>query len=334
MPDVQTMKIDSLTIDPRRLWQGEDMWDGPIAFIDFDSTAQVPQSLVIPPCPVIGLGSAAHPLAIWVDAVVEPPVTAEWLARQVLAKPHTASVIVQLLRVLPKLPVMEGLTVESLAYGLLQSSAEHRAWISANSAPSRRPGNEGRVLLSKEGEMLVVTLDHPGSGNAIDRHMRDQLHKALTLAALDPSIHQVSLRATGRTFSLGAELSEFGSTSDPAIAHSIRSRTLPARAAARCAEKLDVHVRGGCVGSGLELAAFARRFTAASNAWFHLPELSMGILPGAGGCVSLTQRIGRQRAALMILSGKRISARQALSWGLIDAIVDDPAGNEGGPDIV
>ena len=56
-----------------------------------------------------------------------------------------------------------------------------------------------------------------------------------------------------------------------------------------------------------------------------LPELAMGILPGAGGCVSLTRRIGRQRTALMILSGRRIGARQALDWGLIDAIVDEPA---------
>ena len=56
----------------------------------------------------------------------------------------------------------------------------------------------------------------------------------------------------------------------------------------------------------------------------------MGILPGAGGCVSLTRRMGRQRTALMILSGKRISAQQALSWGLIDAIVDHAPGGDGG----
>ena len=59
----------------------------------------------------------------------------------------------------------------------------------------------------------------------------------------------------------------------------------------------------------------------------------MGILPGAGGCVSLTRRIGRQRAVLLMLSGKRLSARAALGWGLIDAIVDEPPGDEGGSDI-
>jgi enoyl-CoA hydratase/carnithine racemase len=73
------------------------------------------------------------------------------------------------------------------------------------------------------------------------------------------------------------------------------------------------------------MAAWAKRFTAAPGAWFQLPELAMGVLPGAGGCVSLTRRIGRQRTALLILSGKRITARTALGWGLIDAIVDEPA---------
>jgi enoyl-CoA hydratase/carnithine racemase len=102
-------------------------------------------------------------------------------------------------------------------------------------------------------------------------------------------------------------------------------QTLPARMIARCAERLDVHIQGGCVGAGLEMAAWASRVTAAPDAWFQLPELAMGVLPGAGGCVSLTRRIGPQRTALMILSGKRITVRTALGWGLVDAIVDEPA---------
>jgi enoyl-CoA hydratase/carnithine racemase len=93
--------------------------------------------------------------------------------------------------------------------------------------------------------------------------------------------------------------------------------------AARIGDRLEAWVQGGCIGSGLELAALAQRIVARPTAWFQLPELAMGVLPGAGGCVSLTRRIGRQRTALMILSGKRVSARTALEWGLIDAIVDD-----------
>jgi enoyl-CoA hydratase/carnithine racemase len=68
------------------------------------------------------------------------------------------------------------------------------------------------------------------------------------------------------------------------------------------------------------MAAFAKRVIAAENAFFQLPELEMGVIPGAGGCVSIPRRIGRQRAAFMAISGRRINARTALAWGLVDAI--------------
>jgi enoyl-CoA hydratase/carnithine racemase len=260
-------------------------------------------------------------LAASLDAMVVPLVSPDVLVRQVAASPKAAAVIVQLLRLLPSLTPEDGLIAESLAYGLLQGSAEHRAWLAG-----RSEGHDGRrsVRTLRRDDHLTITLDDPASGNAIDRSMRDALYEAFELAALDTDL-RISLRGAGRTFSLGAELGEFGTTTDPATAHAIRMQTLPARMIARCAERLDVHVQGGCVGAGLEMAAWAKRFTAAPDAWFQLPELAMGVLPGAGGCVSLTRRIGRQKAALLILSGKRISARTALDWGLVDAIVDEAA---------
>jgi len=174
--------------------------------------------------------------------------------------------------------------------------------------------------VTRDGARLVLTLDDPERGNAIDRTLRDALYEAFSLAALDREIETIALRANGKAFSLGAELGEFGTTTDPATAHAIRGRTLPAHPAARCADRLAVHVQGACVGAGLELAAWAGRITATRAAWLQLPELAMGVLPGAGGCVSLSRRIGRQRTALMILSGKRISAAQALGWGLVDEL--------------
>jgi enoyl-CoA hydratase/carnithine racemase len=317
------MTLDELTIDPRRLWPGEVPRDRPLAFVRLDGAIDARDELALPPCPVIGLGDPAHPLAAGLDAVIEPPISADAVIAQVLAYPNAAAVVVQLLRLLPSLSLAEGLTAESMAYALLQGSGEHADWIAGRREQFGAGRTPGRVATTREGGRLVITLDHRESGNAIDRHMRDQLHEALSLAALDPEIARVSLRAAGRTFSLGAELAEFGTTADPATAHAIRYRTLPARPASGCADKLDAHVRGGCVGAGLELAAYARRLTAAADAWFQLPELAMGILPGAGGCVSLTRRIGRQRTALLILSGRRLSARQALAWGLVDAIVDE-----------
>ena len=320
-----TDPVAAWTIEPGRLWSGEAPLDAPLAVIDLGRADGFPGDVQLPPCPLIGLGDPAHPFAGKLDVVIEPPVSAPALARQVLAWPRAAAVIVQLLRILPGLSPEDGLTAELMAYGLLQGSSEHRAWIAAQSAPAKRL--PGRVEVTRAGEQLLVTLDSPETGNAIDRAMRDALYEAFALAALDRGIARISLRGRGRTFSLGAELGEFGTTGDPATAHAIRALTLPSRALARIAGRLDVHVQGGCVGAGLELAAWGSRVTAAPDAWFQLPELAMGILPGAGGCVSLTRRIGRQRTALMVLSGKRISAKVALGWGLIDAIVDDPPGN-------
>ncbi len=320
------MDLSALTIDARWLWPGDALIDAPLCFVDLDSGVEVPDAVQLPPCPVIGLGDRAHPFAQHLDAVIEPPVTAAGVAKQVLVMPRAAAVLVQLLRILPSHSLEEGLTAESFAYALLQGSAEHRRWLTAQPVTAIAERAPGKVDLAREGGRLIVTMDSPASGNSIDRAMRDQLYDAFALAALDPEITRVSLRGRGRTFSMGAELAEFGTTSDPATAHAIRCQTLPARMAARIADKLDVHVQGGCVGSGLELAAYASRITAAPDAWFQLPELAMGILPGAGGCVSLNRRIGRQRAALLILSGKRISAKQALGWGLVDAIATYESG--------
>lgn len=316
------MELSALTLDPQRLWPGESAHDGPLAFIDLAEAREWPEVVALPPCPVIGLGDRAHPFAPGLDAIVENPVGIGAVARQVLAMPEPAAVIVQLLRLLPALSPDDGLTAESLAFATLQGSAAHRGWLAGRTGAAGDPPGEVRV--ERTGRGLTITLDRAG-GNAIDRTMRDALFEAFALAAADPEIATVSLRGAGRTFSLGADLAEFGTTTDPATAHAIRARTLPARMIARCADRLEVHVQGGCVGAGLEMAAWARRLTATSDAWFQLPELAMGILPGAGGCVSLTRRIGRQRTTLLILSGKRINARTALEWGLVDGIVDDPA---------
>jgi enoyl-CoA hydratase len=297
------------------------LWGGPLALVDLDS-APGEAELTLPPCPVIGFGNQAHPLAPRLDCVVEPPVGLGGLVGQVLARPHAAAVVVGLLRLLPALDAQAGLEAESLAYAVLQGSAEHHDWIRAQ--PLRLAGAPGHVRTERNEGVLRIILDSPQTGNAIDRAMRDALYEALSLATLDQTIGRIVLSGEGRAFSLGAALEEFGTTGDPATAHAIRARTLPARMAARCAERLEARVQGACVGSGLELAGWARRIVATPDAWFQMPELAMGILPGAGGCVALTRRIGRQRTALLVLSGKRLSARKALDWGLVDEISADP----------
>ncbi len=298
--------------------------DLPVGFVDLERESIESTLPTLPPYPLIGIGSGEHPLAARLDAVIGPRDNAQSIAAAAAAQPLAARIVTQLLRMLPQLADDDALTAESLAYAALQGSEAHRGWIAAR-AHNTSPLPEGRVVLSREDDVLIVILDRPEAGNAIDRAMRDALHEAFALANADTTIKRICVRGQGRSFSLGAELSEFGTTTDPARAHAIRSETLPAWQAVRCRDRMEAHIDGACIGAGLELAAFAARITATRRSWFQLPELAMGILPGAGGCVSLSRRIGRQRTLSLILSGRRLGAREALAWGLVDSLVDDTA---------
>lgn len=313
------MDFSAFLVDSTALAAGWDDGDLPFLVIDLTVAEAVPD-LRLPPCPVIGIGPLDHPLAPRLDTVVEAPVTLAMLAASIRANPVASAVLVQLLRGIEGQAPEVALVEESLAYGVLQAGAEHAAWRAGRQPEA--PLASGALRVERVGDRLDLLIDRPEAHNAVDRPMRDALHEAFTLAALDPAIEAVTLSGAGKAFCMGADLAEFGTTRDPALAHMIRMRTLPAHAIVRCRDRLSIHVQGACVGSGLEMAAFANRLTATADAWFHLPELGMGLLPGAGGCVSLSHRIGRQRAALMILSGRRINARTALGWGLVDAIVD------------
>src|SRR5690606_34893966 len=108
----------------------------------------------------------------------------------------------------------------------------------------------------------------------------------------------------------------------PTAAHLIRSVQLPARWMHLCADRITAHLHSACIGAGIEIPAFAGRVVAKKNAFFQLPELSMGLVPGAGGTVSIPRRIGRQRTAWLVISGRRIDAKTALNWGLVDELID------------
>ena len=111
----------------------------------------------------------------------------------------------------------------------------------------------------------------------------------LRLALADPDL-RVVLSGTGPSFSSGGELSEFGTFPDPVTAHLVRLTRSAARLLARIGARVDAHVHGACLGAGVELAAFAGRVVASRDAVFGLPELSFGLVPGAGGTASLPPR--------------------------------------------
>ena len=109
----------------------------------------------------------------------------------------------------------------------------------------------------------------------------------------------------------------------PASAHLVRLGRSAAHALHLVADRVTARVHGASVGSGVELAAFAGRVEAAPDATFALPEVAMGLVPGAGGTVSIPARIGRHRTAWLALTGERIDAPTAREWGLVDEVVEE-----------
>jgi hypothetical protein len=236
--------------------------------------------------------------------------------------PLAASVLVETLRVTERMPVLDALVVESLAYAALQTGPEFARWKAERKEHLRpAPANEPAVLVIRDGDRLSLTLNRPNNRNAVSIDMRDALFEAFSLAAFDPSVATIEVRGNGACFSVGGDLAEFGHAPSPPEAHLIRMQKLPARALLPVAERAIFYLHGACIGAGVELPAFGGRVVARPNTFFQLPEIRFGLIPGAGGCVSIPRRVGRQRAAYLALSGRRISAQTALEWGLVDEIV-------------
>ncbi len=170
-------------------------------------------------------------------------------------------------------------------------------------------------------ETLYITLNRPEVRNAYNAATRDALLEALTIAASDASVTHIVINGTGAAFCSGGDLDEFGSLADPATAHLLRLARSVARTMHQLREHTTVYVHGACIGAGIELPAFAGRVVARDDASFQLPEVSMGLVPGAGGTVSISRRIGRHRTAWMAITGARIEAATALDWGLVDDVV-------------
>ena len=275
-------------------------------------------------CPVIGLADDADDGAVIraCDTRVRDVDEAAPLIANIRQSPIAAAVLVQLLRLNARLPLAEALVAESLAYSTLQAGPEFKKWLEVNraAAPALHSDSGAAVLMAREGDALTLELNRASNRNGMTVEMRDALIEALQLVLADDSIASVQLSGRGKCFSTGGDLTEFGSAPDPATAHIVRSLALPGRLLAQCASRMTAKVHGACVGSGIEFPAFAGRLVATDDAYFQLPELKFGLIPGAGGTVSIARRIGRQRAAGWMLSGKRINARTALEWGLIDAL--------------
>ncbi|MGI5460309.1 enoyl-CoA hydratase/isomerase family protein [Streptomyces sp. CA-249302] len=243
------------------------------------------------------------------------------LTQAVERNPQASLALGQLLRQTPSLGTLQGLAAEASAYSMLLGGTEFAAWLDGRTTMPATAGGPF-VRLERNGGRLSILLDRPDRRNAFSFRMREELYEALELAALDATIDEVELTGAGPVFSSGGDLAEFGSARDLVAAYLVRLDRAPWRLIDRLRERVTVRVRGAAVGAGIEMAAFAGRVVAAPDTFFLLPEVAMGLVPGAGGTVSVPRRIGRWRTAWMVLSGARLDAGTALRWGLIDEIDD------------
>jgi enoyl-CoA hydratase/carnithine racemase len=237
--------------------------------------------------------------------------------------PVAAAAAAQTLRMTLALSFEQALVVESLGYSMLLASSEFKAWRAASPARVRPDDGKPRVRVAQEGGDLHIRLARPSARNAFDARMRDELAGALEFAGLHPDQPPVILSAEGPAFSAGGDLDEFGRADDAGHAHLIRTARSPIRLLHAIAERVTARVHGACIGAGIEVPAAAARVTARPGAVFRLPEVAMGLIPGAGGTASIPRRIGRHRACYMAVSGTEIDLETALAWGLADAIEAD-----------
>lgn len=265
---------------------------------------------------LVPAGCATRPSLI---AVSRPEGALRQLSAQASAVPRAVLVLGALLRQTSVLPVAEGLQAEASAYSTLLTGPEHQRWLAARGPARPLQSDPHRVRLVREGHRLQVRLARAGRRNAFDAAMREALVDALDVALADPRV-TVELTGEGSSFSSGGDLDEFGSAADPATAWVVRVARSPGRSLALLGPRARAHVHGECVGAGVELPAFAAHVTADPGTRFRLPEVAMGLVPGAGGSVSVTARIGRWRTAWLALSGEALDAATAQDWGLVDAL--------------
>jgi hypothetical protein len=238
----------------------------------------------------------------------------------VSANPNAAVTAAQLLRRGGTGRPDDDLFCESLAYSTLQGGAEFAAWLDGRSRRAPRPSPRPPVRVERDGDELQITFDRPEVRNAYNAAARDLLVAALQLAVADRTIRSVALRGDGAAFCSGGDLDEFGTATDPPSAHLLRMGHNAGWWMAQCAGKVTAHLHGACVGAGIELPAFAGRVIATPDTRIRLPEVAMGLVPGAGGTASIPRRIGRHRTAWMAISGVVVSAPTGLSWGLVDSV--------------
>ena len=178
------------------------------------------------------------------------------------------------------------------------------------------------VIYEKNGSIACVTLNRPQALNAFSVQMRDDLFEILGAIKMDDEVRVVLVNGAGdKAFCAGADLREFLTAPSAVKARHIRSVRDLWRLFMSMPQPLIAALHGYVLGSGIEIALFCDLRIAAPDVVFGFPEVTLGILPAAGGTQTLPRILGLSGALDMLLTGRRLTAQEALSKGMVNQIV-------------
>ncbi|MGW1420890.1 3-hydroxyacyl-CoA dehydrogenase NAD-binding domain-containing protein [Bradyrhizobium manausense] len=174
------------------------------------------------------------------------------------------------------------------------------------------------VKLERHDEVGIVTVDSPPV-NALSAAVRGGILDCIKAAIADPAIKGIVLTCAGRTFIAGADITEFGKPPKPPALNDVLSEI------ENSPKPVVAAIHGTALGGGLEVALACHYRVAVKEAKLGLPEVKLGLLPGAGGTQRLPRAVGPELAVKMIVGGDPIGAAEALKNGLIEEIIEGPA---------
>jgi enoyl-CoA hydratase len=178
---------------------------------------------------------------------------------------------------------------------------------------------EQLVLVEREGGVGVVLMNRPKALNALSGELMGAVVAALQELDEDPEVRAIVLGGSERAFAAGADINELAAGTPISLYENRRLDQWDAIRKVRT--PIVAAVSGFCLGGGCELAMVCDLVVASESAKFGQPEINLGVLPGAGGTQRLTRAVGKAVAMDMILTGRMISAREALSFGLVARVV-------------
>jgi 3-hydroxyacyl-CoA dehydrogenase len=173
-----------------------------------------------------------------------------------------------------------------------------------------------------EGDVGVITLNSPPV-NALSAAVRDGVAGGMAAAAADPAVKAVVIICDGRTFIAGADITEFGGAQKGASLYDVQE------AIEGSSKPVIAAIHGTALGGGLEVALTCHYRVAVPSARCGLPEVNLGLLPGAGGTQRLPRIVGVEKALEMMTSGQHVPAKSCLEMGLVDELVEEGKLREG-----